>query len=1249
MPKQLKEIVRMYTARQITNLFFCVALAFLSAGVLFFNSAWAQEPDFGNVEDILGGRGKLLAADDIVVQRIIPSGVEIWQANVMLTSDLKVSSDLVAYLGNGCEQPTFTTTKVGRVYDNPYDVTVSYAPWCLHGGNASLQVTDPTTSYEGVLDTVTTAFNLPAESTWMALGDFDGDNFDEVLLFSPVPVTLTVFKPKNLTDYYQGLEKVATIEFLHPVPLVSAPYSDLLVADLNGDGNLEVAWVDGGLVTMTSNNITFPIRIVTICGGNLSASGGACSGKTPYTVIEAPTIKVDVDTVPHAFDRFLAVENVLLTAGNYDGKITGPLDAELFVALIAKVHSTTGHGPSEVDTLIPLAYDFDQDLNAAPSPSNDWSKDPTLIIDNTNVGGWTAVDSGRLNWFRDADQVILAGTGHTANTFFMGTLTFGDDLSMNHIPYSDFTVPGITGVVAAKIGRFNPTSLQGPADFDQQIAVLYTKPYYDKFFDKYFSEAYVDIYAVDPSNNFKPSIASHTQVGHADTTEFPMVLSVGDLQGRSLTLGHPEIVRVSNHTQPSVVLGMPPSHVDWITPAGTSSIKEFNFSVVPAEYHASYETEVKQQNQSSRKGTTSYAFSTKEAVKESVSFGIPDIDSVTETMKFAAKQSHDGFVAKKYNTYETEVFDVSVQTLYGDQVWFTSSTFNVYYYPVLGRKSHDGHPLYVQFSGPDRIEHMEINGATLEWFQPVHEPGNVLSYPWDLAQLKLRNPRFSPYTSENPTGWATDSSFRVAHANWTEGHGSNVTAGQTSTHAFDASSSVSGKANFEFGSASGRVTLSLHTSKSLSTLNSQTQKLGESSGVGVTKEAEFKTPDLYQYSAQTFVYGQSSPVGTLQEIPIGTDFQGPGQLQTAFTADPTLNGGGWWQSGYPKPDVALNHPARWYYEGRNEQYEQLPANCLPVSGAVAEQCTVYNKPDPSEPWTSEFYWMKGLLITPSDANGAGPQMLQLREDQEVDLRVRLYNYSLTPMTEETQVHVRFYGQKWHGVAPVADAFLIDEAVVDPIPAFNDQSAGSIGKPNWAIAKASFTPSAAEAGKYLVFWVVTWMEDPSGKLVPEMPDHGLTALPGTLTDIGQAPIESYSNNVGLYKQALFVVPKGNSEEDATDFDLSGLVLLDLTVTPDAVQRYGRVEVRGVLRANGASGDNLSLFFYDGDPDQGGKAFDHEFVSHLEPDQSYSIAVPFQPTECGLRTIFVQIYPVDGAKQTLGTVDLDVCPPPFPRHL
>ena len=45
-------------------------------------------------------------------------------------------------------------------------------------------------------------------------------------------------------------------------------------------------------------------------------------------------------------------------------------------------------------------------------------------------------------------------------------------------------------------------------------------------------------------------------------------LAAGDLQGRSIPLGPPEKLTITGQIQPDTILGVPPMHVDWITPAG---------------------------------------------------------------------------------------------------------------------------------------------------------------------------------------------------------------------------------------------------------------------------------------------------------------------------------------------------------------------------------------------------------------------------------------------------------------------------------------------------------------------------------------------------------------------------------------------------------------------------------------------------------------------------------------------------------
>ena len=453
-------------------------------------------------------------------------------------------------------------------------------------------------------------------------------------------------------------------------------------------------------------------------------------------------------------------------------------------------------------------------------------------------------------------------------------------------------------------------------------------------------------------------------------------LAVGDLQGRSLALGPPGKVTVTGSIQPQVILGLPPMHIDFIQdanhlPNGTPGV--LNLTAMPSKYFSQYDTEQSHSNQSSNTSTTSYTFSTKESAEAKFSYGVPDVASVSVDLKASAKQTHDNSVSTTYNTYSSQQFDVSAQTGFGDVVWYTAKRFNTYAYRVLGQcVSAPGsppaegcpagtRPLYVQFSGPDRVQQYRIDGNQLEWYQPVQEPGNVFSYPGSVALLQELYAGFAPLTADPATGWATDSSGSTVSVSWSQGSGNNVTSGSVSTQSFDVSTTVSASAEaFGFG-ADISAGFDYNSSSSISTLNESSSTLGSSTGIKIVKPP-FANPGQYAYAAQTYIFGQQAPAGTEQQIPLSTTVKSGGPLWTAFVADPTdtANGAGaWWAQAYTRPDVALNHPSRW--------------NWVPtLNGDVV----TLNEADPSNPADSEFYWMKGLYITPAGANGNGSQIVQ---------------------------------------------------------------------------------------------------------------------------------------------------------------------------------------------------------------------------------------------------------------------------------
>jgi hypothetical protein len=295
-------------------------------------------------------------------------------------------------------------------------------------------------------------------------------------------------------------------------------------------------------------------------------------------------------------------------------------------------------------------------------------------------------------------------------------------------------------------------------------------------------------------------------------------------------------------------------------------------------------------------------------------------------------------------------------------------------------------------------------------------------------------------------------------------------------------------------------------------------------------------------------------------------------------------------------------------------------------------CATLSPNSPNNPWDSEVHWMRGLFITTVEANGQGSPIEQATAGDKLLLQARVYNYSLTDMAPDTTtVHVRFYGQPWDASpnhnSPIGNSFLIGEAVTGTIPAFNAQSTA----PNWQLVGTTFDTNTFDQTKngdvYLTFWVVVWMEDASGNLVGEMPGHGLTGIPGTLNSLADAATleETYSNNVGFYKLAFYVLPPPSSPT-AAHVPSKGVRppvrMGKVEVSAHQVAPDERILVSTTLHiADQPIRGGLIVLFYDGDPAAGGRAFDAERVVYLRAHDTYDVHVPFRASVCGKHDLVV----------------------------
>src|SRR5262249_46088841 len=106
------------------------------------------------------------------------------------------------------------------------------------------------------------------------------------------------------------------------------------------------------------------------------------------------------------------------------------------------------------------------------------------------------VASGRLGWFGQQDQVVIASWFQLQVT----VITFDADLNMT---LSSANLPDFAFPFGLTIGRFDPPDVSGTANPNLQIALLLEVPADFEY------ETALFVYTVDPSsNNFSPQLAA---------------------------------------------------------------------------------------------------------------------------------------------------------------------------------------------------------------------------------------------------------------------------------------------------------------------------------------------------------------------------------------------------------------------------------------------------------------------------------------------------------------------------------------------------------------------------------------------------------------------------------------------------------------------------------------------------------------------------------------------------------------------
>jgi hypothetical protein len=1013
-------------------------------------------------------------------------------------------------------------------------------------------------------------------------------------------------------------------------------------ADLNGDGLDEVVFAGQQSLLVNDHNLN-PGNSYTIGHDVVGVAAGYINGMQQIAVMWSLGTELHVSL-------FTIDSNLNLIAGPTakvsDGPDPGNAGASLFSASM-----TSGYF-SRLDSLQLVAEYVDQKHNLSvvsidfDGQSNPVGKSVTAVGSNRYYGKLVAGHFLSTPY----DQVVALLKDQTNAGFGLTYYQFNPtdfSLTGDH-PYYQHDGCGYD-LATGSFDRQVPASGSSPATINPLDQLVVAKA--DACGGNGFETAIYtvssnanDAFQLTNTHSFPVPYLNNQPQTYIDS----LSLAAVDLQDRSLVLGAPSVVTLNNHTQPSVIIGAPPMHVDFIDP-GNNKPQVINFSAAPDGFSSQFQSENSSGTGQETQSSNTWSFSSTETTKDSVGFGDCEFgDCANATVKASATQAVNGTKSSTGTSYGQNSQSFQSLTGFGDELITRSSTVTTYIYPVLGHFVCPSNlpnctPAQqvqenVQIAGQDSINTLPLDGTGVPWYQPVWMSGNVLSYPGTVGQLQYDQNLDSTFQEVGNviSGLKTDAGGTSSVAvNWANSSSNQQSSGLSANFSFDASLSVTAKAQLEVVNVSTKNTLDLAGSYGFSNLLTSTTSLAASRGLQINRTARFSDPNAYSYVLIPHIYGQTQPPGVVDSSGLNTDVQTFGALRMGYVAQPLASDGSTgyvWTNWYGRAlDVGLNQPAKWQIVPATNGPSGDPACLVPNIGSSDEDCAVLGNNSPQEPDADEFRYLRGFFIQATNASGAnGPQLEQAQDGSTLQLGLRVYNFSAVPLPQGATVHARFFAMPSANVEPPnsGNSIFLGEETTGTLPAFSDTT----DTPNWKLLTHTLQLASYPqfSDKYLYFWVFVWAQDASGKLIQDLPYHGITNLPPAASPGSSALYsnyarleQAYGNNMGLYHAPLYIA----NPSQVADGNATTSVEITKSGARHERVRQGRPDKISVVlhTGNGAVANSVTVLFYDGDPENTARPFAYRLLPYLKADSNTRLQAYFRSGVVGKHRIYVVLGP------------------------
>ncbi len=709
-----------------------------------------------------------------------------------------------------------------------------------------------------------------------------------------------------------------------------------------------------------------------------------------------------------------------------------------------------------------------------------------------------------------------------------------------------------------------------------------------------------------------------------------------DYEGDSVNLGAPVHLIIENVTQTQAIIQDPPKHAYW----DQTLNRVVTINRLPDTFAQLSSTDVETFSASTT-NQSDFTIGGSVAVSASASAQSPGFlvdasvsTSISQTLGYDYSQHEEtfnsGVATRRYETIYTTESD--------DKITYMRQTIDVWRYRVYGADliGDDGQPIegnpFIEIVVPRNTPVPAVVGGTSvsSWYQPLHEPGNVLSYPLTLANADGDlipadlGPVRVPCAAAGPDCVADDAGLLwrevvetlatltgaidgtttevLVQMETTTGTGQRVQHTNKLTSSTDISSTVKVSVA-DLASVSASTEVELHESGSWGDLTNTETTTSQTQGV------RLKLGSI----AATRGYDFESVLYVTQD----------GTLKLQFATDPLGNDTGrfFWETTYGGgPDPALNLPTRFN--------------------------PVYNVNNIVNDWTPNLEAtrnkMRGFFVrqsAPDPITGEHPLLGRaISVGETVRLEARVHNFTVALDGAVTNLAVQFEAVPVdnRGV-PIGSRTVLGRTTV---PRVDPRQIG-LAVFDWNTDDPAFRGVAGTSQRWRVFVVL----DPDNAIANEIyesEDPDPTQRPfcqgGVCVDPGQ-------NNEGWEEVVMATPIAGAPLLPNPTYGLVADALAAIGPDGELVHRTAEVlwgqpiDLHILVQAERAGLGTRPVYFYDGDPDQGGQLLGESEVL-IGDLQGASARFRWTPLTEGTHTLFARIEPHDEDEVTENLAILEV---------